>query len=577
MPTRLILFALAAVIASYGQAPVMGNCTVFPADNIWNTPVDTAAVSPASSTYVTTIGATLGMHADFGSGTWDGGPIGIPFLTVPGTQPKYPVSFLYSDESDPGPYAVPLTAPIEGGSNSTGDRHAIAVDTSNCVLYELYRAFPGSGMWSADSGAIFDLKSNALRPQTWTADAAGLPIMPGLVRYDEVASGEIRHALRFTVPQTQRAYIWPARHYASSLTDPKYPPMGQRFRLKASLDVSAYPADVQVILRALKKYGMIIADNGSAWYLSGQPDERWNNSNLSQLRNVTGSMFEAVDTSSLMIDVNSGQARQAGAAVVVTPASATVQTQANQQFTAEVQNSTDQAVSWAVNGLPGGNSEVGYIDPNGLYSAPSAVPAGSTVNVQATTVKTPPVTGSATVAIRYPAPVISSVTPNPVQTGSIKLTIGGNAFRSGAMVKLDGASLVTTYVSSSQLTASGSTTAAGSSVPVSVTNPDGQVSTAFQITVTGSSPVSVVVSPKSASVRLRRNVQFYATVQNTTDLRVTWRVNGVQGGNSTVGVISSGGLYTAPNSLPSPSSVTVSAVSAFDSTKSGSATVSIRR
>jgi hypothetical protein len=241
---------------------------------------------------------------------WEGGPIGIPFVTVPGSQQKYPATFEYWDESDAGPYAVPLNAPIEGGISSTGDRHAIAVDTGNCVLYELYAAYPQAASWQAGSGAIFDLKSPTLRPDTWTsADAAGLPIVPGLVRYDEVAAGEIRHAIRLTVPQTRRAYAWPARHYASSLTDPKYPRMGERFRLRANFDVSPFPADVQVILRAMKKYGMILADNGSAWFISGAPDSRWNNSNLATLSGVHGSDFEAVDASIFMVNANSGQAR----------------------------------------------------------------------------------------------------------------------------------------------------------------------------------------------------------------------------------------------------------------------------
>jgi hypothetical protein len=177
--------------------------------------------------WVNTIGATAPLFPDFGSGTWNGGPIGIPYVTVPGTQTKYLATFTYADESDPGPYAIPLNAPIEGGSSSTGDRHVIAVDKDNCVLYELFNAYPRKSRWRADSGAIFNLLSYALRPPTWTsADAAGLPIFPGLVRYDEILTGAIRHALRFTVPQTRRAYVWPARHYASSLTDVRYPPMG---------------------------------------------------------------------------------------------------------------------------------------------------------------------------------------------------------------------------------------------------------------------------------------------------------------------------------------------------------------
>ena len=311
---NVLAAVLAFVIAAPASAQQMiGGCPVLPADNIWNTPVDTLPVLANSATMVNTIGASRGFHADFGAGMWDGGPIGIPFVTVPGTQTKYPATFLYDDESDPGPYAVPLNAPIEGGPNATGDRHALAVDTSNCVLYELYRAFPGASAWTADSGAIYDLRSNALRPSTWTsADAAGLPIMPGLVTVDEVLSGEIRHAIRFTVPQTRREFVWPARHYASSLTGTQYPRMGERFRLKASFDIAPYPADVQVILRAMKKYGIILADNGSAWYISGAPDPRWNDDNLHTLSQLLGSNFEAVDATLLRIDPNSGAALQNG-------------------------------------------------------------------------------------------------------------------------------------------------------------------------------------------------------------------------------------------------------------------------
>jgi hypothetical protein len=224
------------------------------------------------------------------------------------------ITFEYADESDPGPYPVPPDAPIEGGPQSTGDRHVLVIDKDNCILYELYSAYPqANGTWQAGSGAIFNLRSNALRPSTWTsADAAGLPILPGLVRYDEVASGEIKHAIRFTTPQTRNTFIWPARHQASSLTGQQYPPMGQRFRLKANYDLSGFSKDTQVILTALKKYGMILADNGSSWYLSGVPDERWNNNVLHELVNVLGSSFEAVNESSLMINPDSGQAKQTG-------------------------------------------------------------------------------------------------------------------------------------------------------------------------------------------------------------------------------------------------------------------------
>lgn len=291
----------------------IGGCSIFPANNIWNQPIDTLPVRSDSATLINTIGASRGLHPDFGAGLWQGGPMGIPFVTVTGSQTKYPTTFTWPDESDPGPYAVPLNAPIEGGSNATGDRHAIALDTTNCVLYELYNSYPGSNSWRADSGAIFDLKSNTLRPNTWTsADAAGLPILPGLITYDEIAAGEIRHAIRFTVQQTRNQAVWPARHVASSLSGSQYPRMGERFRLKASFDVTPYPNEVQIILRAMKKYGLIVADNGSSWYISGAPDDRWNNDNLARLSSVVGSNFEAVDATSLMVDPNSGATTGSG-------------------------------------------------------------------------------------------------------------------------------------------------------------------------------------------------------------------------------------------------------------------------
>jgi hypothetical protein len=287
-------------------------CAFFPADNVWNTRVDTLPVDVNSQTYINTIGASRGLHPDFGAGLWEGGPIGIPFAVVRGDQPRVPITFGYADESDPGPYPIPPDAPIEGGPASDGDRHILVVDRDACVLYETWDSWPTpDGSWYAGSGAVFDLRSHSLRPDGWTsADAAGLPILPGLVRYDEVASGRITHALRFTAPQTRRAYLWPARHYASSLTGGQYPPMGQRFRLKASFDITGFSATNQVILRALKEYGMFLADNGSAWFLSGVPDERWDNDDLHRLQeNVHGADFEAVDESSLMIHPDSGQAK----------------------------------------------------------------------------------------------------------------------------------------------------------------------------------------------------------------------------------------------------------------------------
>lgn len=287
-----------------GSGPTIAGCPLFPSNNYWNTPVDTLPVHARSSAWINSIGAGTGFHMDFGSGTWDGGPIGIPFNVVAGSLPRTNVSFYYPDESDPGPYPIPDSPLREWGS----DHHVLIVDQDNCTLYELYDADLSGGSWSAGSGAIWDLNSNALRPVGWTsADAAGLPILPGLVRYEEVAAGEIKHAIRFTAPQTQQAYLWPARHFASSNADPNLPPMGARFRLKAAIDISGYPAEMQVILRAMKKYGIVLADNGSPWYISGSPNENWDNDMLHLLDNLQGSDFEAVDTSILMQDVNSGR------------------------------------------------------------------------------------------------------------------------------------------------------------------------------------------------------------------------------------------------------------------------------
>lgn len=272
--------------------------TVFPADNPWNQDVCQRPVDPRSDALIASIGADTGLHPDFGT-VWNGAPNGIPTVVVSGAQNRVPVSFDYADESDPGPYPIPADAPIEGGAQSTGDRHVLVIDQDHWMLYELYDAHPqnGGASWRAGSGAVFDLGSNALRPAGWTsADAAGLPIFPGLVRYDEaVEKGAILHALRFTCQRTQRGYVSPARHFASALTDPDLPPMGMRVRLKAGFDTSPYPASVRVILTALKKYGMFVADNGSNWYLSGAPDSRWSDDDLATLRNVKGRDFEVVE------------------------------------------------------------------------------------------------------------------------------------------------------------------------------------------------------------------------------------------------------------------------------------------
>ncbi|MBM3152207.1 MAG: hypothetical protein FJZ96_08430 [Chloroflexi bacterium] len=278
-------------------------CTIFPVDNIWNTPVDSLPVHHNSDAYIDTIGRETGFHMDFGSGEWDGGPIGIPYNLVTGGTRTHTVEFYYPDESDPGPYPIPEEPLVEWGS----DHHLLVWDISTCTLYEIYDISFDDGSWSAGSGAVWDLRSNDLRPAGWTsADAAGLPVLPGLVRYDEVASGEIEHALRFTASSTN-GYIWPARHLTSDDSPSHIPPMGLRLRLKAGFDPSPFPPQLQVILRAMQTYGIILADNGSDWYVSGAPDERWDNDMLHLLDVLTGDDFEAVDVSSLIVDPDSGK------------------------------------------------------------------------------------------------------------------------------------------------------------------------------------------------------------------------------------------------------------------------------
>lgn len=289
-------------------APQIGGCAVFPPDHIWNRRVTDLPVDAHSGDYINAVGGATGLHPDFGSGLWEGYPIGIPYTTVTGAQPRAALTFTYASESDPGPYPIPPDAPVEGGS----DHHVLVVDTSNCVLYEMWDSTrQPDGSWTAGSGAVFPLGAYALRPDTWTsADAAGLPILPGLVRYDEVAAGEIRHAVRFTAPVTRAAHVWPARHDASDETGAAYPPMGQRFRLKAGVDISGFPAPVRVIFKAFQEYGLILADNGSSWYINGVPDERWDNDMLvGAFDQLTGADFEAVDSSGVMISPDSGQAR----------------------------------------------------------------------------------------------------------------------------------------------------------------------------------------------------------------------------------------------------------------------------
>jgi hypothetical protein len=286
---------------SLGQGANLNGFRPFAGDSPWNTDISSAPVDANSDAIINFIGPSIGLHPDFGAGQYQGSDMGIPYIVVGASQMPVNIVFTaYGDESDPGPMPVPANASIEGDPNpGSGDRHVLVLDNSTCFLYELYSSYPNSdGSWNAASAAVWDLLSNEQRPWTWTsADAAGLPIFPGLARYDEVAAGQISHALRFTLPQSSAAMVPPASHWAANSTAALAPPMGMRIRLKASYDISSFSTNVQVILTALKKYGMIMADNGSAMYISGAPDDRWDNNDLHNLSQVPASAFEVVEMS----------------------------------------------------------------------------------------------------------------------------------------------------------------------------------------------------------------------------------------------------------------------------------------
>ncbi len=294
---------LALALPADGRpVPGAGACKIFPSDNHWNVRVDGLPRASNSDAIINRIGGDETAHADFGSGLYEGAPIGIPYKVVKKGQKKVPVSFDYADESDRGKYPVPKNAPIEGGSSSDGDRHVLIVDKSKCRLYELYAAYPQNGgtSWKADSGAIWSLKSNKLRKKGYTsADAAGLPILPGLARYDEVKAGSIDHALRVTFSETRNKYVYPARHFASDESDPNLPPMGLRMRVKRGVDTSRFGPQARIVVEALKRYGALVADNGSNYFISGAPNKGWNNDDLSTLGGLKGSDWEVVNTSSL--------------------------------------------------------------------------------------------------------------------------------------------------------------------------------------------------------------------------------------------------------------------------------------
>lgn len=534
------LIAAFVIPANAASSPSIGGVSIFPPDDIWNVPVDTLPVDPHSADYVKNIGTTAYLHPDFGSGLWEGSPMGIPYNIVSGAQLKKTVTFDYADESDPGPYPIPDNPVMEGGS----DRHILILDRDNHMLYELFAAVKQpDGSWDAGSGAIFNLSDYRLRPAGWTsADAAGLAILPGLVRYDEVAAGEIDHAIRFTAPSTQRAYVWPARHYASSITNTAYPPMGQRFRLKSSFDTSGYPAQARVILEALKKYGMILSDNGAPWYITGAPDDRWDNDALHTLQQLKGSDFEAVDSSSLMISPDSGQARTTSIPDTTPPRSvaslsnttyqpdsitwawtdpadadfARVMVYLNGAWKADVTRGTR---SWTASGLL----------PDTAYTIGTrAVDSGGNINASW-------VNQTARTAARFPAPTVSSITPHSgIRGTSVNVTdLHGSNFVTGPtttsvkLTKSGRADIVATgvrVISSGQIqcTLPVPANAATGSWNVVVTNPDGQSGTIPNgFSVTNPPPVITSITPDSGrhgrTVAIKKiagaNFQTGATIQ----------------------------------------------------------------
>ncbi len=298
----------ACSVASLGAGASLNGFRPFTSANLWNTDISAAAVDPNSTAIVNFIGGSTGLHADFGSGLYQGSNIGIPYVVVSGTQSLANINFTaYGDESDPGPMPVPSNAPIEGDPNpGTGDRHVLVIDNANCFLYEMDASYPNNdGSWNADSAAVWDLTADGQRPYTWTsADAAGLPIFPGLIRYDEVAAGRIQHAIRFTLQRSQAAFIPPASHWAANNSNSLAAPMGMRLRLKSSFDISGYSAANQVILTAMRNYGLIMADNGSSMYISGVPDSRWDNNDLHNLGQVPASAFEVLQMSPVYTATN---------------------------------------------------------------------------------------------------------------------------------------------------------------------------------------------------------------------------------------------------------------------------------
>ena len=386
MKTLLVrLVAAAAVLAAAlpaRAAPPASDCPLFPADNIWHADVSRLPVHSRSAAWLTSMGGPgRRLHPDFGPAGPGEQPYGIPYVVVDGSKPKVTINFDYDDESDSGPYPFGSDTPVEGGS----DRHALMVDRSTCTLYELYAVDWNNGVPTAGSGAIWDLRSHALRPAGWTsADAAGLPILPGLLRRDEVAAGHVDHAIRVTASRTDRSFLWPARHQAGAARDPNLPPMGARFRLRGDFDLSPFREDTRVVLQAMRRHGLILADNGSDWYFTGASEPGWDTALLDELKRIPAGAFEAVDASALMVDPDSGQ--------VAAPAPATTAT------TAATTTTTTTAPTTTTTEPPRPTTTRPPAKPATTTSAPATTApptTASTAPETTTTTSAPPATGRA--------------------------------------------------------------------------------------------------------------------------------------------------------------------------------------
>ncbi len=560
---------------------MIGTCAVFPSNNVWNTPINNLPVDANSSAYVNTIGSSTSLHPDFSS---TGG--GIPYNIVPASQPRVSVSF-NSSQNDAGPYPIPPNALVESGS----DQHVIVVDEGNCKLYELWAAaLQSNGSWTAGSGAVFDLNSNIMRPSGWTsADAAGLPILPGLVRYEEVAAGQINHALRLTAPQTLNQFNWPARHFASSLSGSQYPPLGERFRLKASFDVTPYSAQVQVILKALKTYGAILADNGSSWYLTGSPDPNWNDSDMHTISQIVGSDMEAVNTSSLEVDPNS-------AAVSGSPTAISGIYLDQLQVSARA---TVNAIAVLTAPAPSGGATVTIASSSpSAASAPATVtiPAGATsapvgLTINSISNNMPVVLSSSYLSVTQPSPVLfvngtSGATAPLLSALAISpTTVSGGISTNGTVTLTSAAPASGTVVS---LSSSDSTIAAA---PASITVPSGATSAPFSVTAyshatTETANISATLNGENLAVPvtvLPGTQGIIPTVSSFTaapgsimtgqSATLTWTVSGSPA--PTVSINNGVGTVTGSSASVSPKATTTYTLTASNSAGSATATATV--